>query len=298
MTNPLVSVLMPVYNAERYVAEAVQSILDQTFTDFEFLIVDDGSTDKSLKILQKFAQQDPRIRLISRPNTGIVGALNEMLKLSKGEFLARMDGDDVCDPSRFERQLCYMSENPGIVAVGSSAISIDPDGDLIGDAILPLDHDSIESAHLSGRSSIFHPAVMMRQNTVNAVGGYRNEAFPCEDFDLWLRLGEIGKLANLPEKLLYWRRTDTGIVATKSALIESKIQWILNETWKRRNLTTDPVLPVVKELQTIDLYRQWAWTSLNSGNIRTARKYGIRCFLSQPWSKKSLVLLYCTLRGY
>src|SRR5436305_11764547 len=103
--SPAVSVLMPVYNAQRYIAAAVQSILDQTFTDFELIVVDDGSTDRSGDILRGFAARDPRVKLISRPNTGYVVALNEALATATGEFIARMDADDFSLPKRFERQV-------------------------------------------------------------------------------------------------------------------------------------------------------------------------------------------------
>ena len=108
---PLISVVLPVYNCGRYVAEAVESILEQTFTDFEFLIIDDGSTDRSLVILNRYASADPRIRLVSRPNTGLVEALNEGLGLA-GEFIVRMDADDVALSDRFEIQVAYLPTPP------------------------------------------------------------------------------------------------------------------------------------------------------------------------------------------
>src|SRR4051812_3122079 len=108
MTTPAVTFLMPVYNAERFVAQTVDTILGQTFGDFEFVIINDGSTDRSLEILQDHARRDARIRLISRPNTGYVAALNEGLELAKGEFLARIDADDLADPRRLELQVARM----------------------------------------------------------------------------------------------------------------------------------------------------------------------------------------------
>src|SRR6478609_1964644 len=109
--SPVVSVLMPVYNAQRYLTAAVESIRGQTFRDFEFIIVDDGSTDRSGEILRKFAAEDPRIKLISRPNTGYVVALNEALSCARGEFVARMDADDISLPARFERQVAHLREH-------------------------------------------------------------------------------------------------------------------------------------------------------------------------------------------
>src|ERR1051325_1151561 len=113
---PTVSVLLPVYNAERYLESALQSVLGQTFSDFEVIAVDDGSKDNSKKILERFAANDPRIRVISRPNTGIVGALNDGLAVARGEFIARMDADDVALPGRFQAQLDYLRGHPDCIA--------------------------------------------------------------------------------------------------------------------------------------------------------------------------------------
>ena len=116
--SPQISVLMPVYNAERFVAEAVQSILSQTFGDFEFIIIDDGSSDGSLEILRRFERADSRIRLSSRPNTGYTVALNEMLAMASGQFVARMDADDVAMPQRLQKQVDYLCAHPNCVVVG------------------------------------------------------------------------------------------------------------------------------------------------------------------------------------
>src|SRR6476661_6105481 len=126
--TPPVSVLMPVYNAGRYVAEAVESILGQTYADFEFLIVDDGSTDRSRAILERYAARDPRIRLVSRPNTGYAAALNELLGLARGELVARMDADDVALPERLLRQVNYLRAHPEVVCVGTAVHLIDGGG--------------------------------------------------------------------------------------------------------------------------------------------------------------------------
>src|SRR5438552_5575639 len=173
MPTPAVTVLMPVYNADRFVAETVETILAQTFNDFEFLIIDDGSTDRSLEILQSYANRDPRIRLISRPNTGYVVALNEGLELARGECVARIDAADPADPRRLEFQVARMRQEPELVALGSNALAIDADGLPLGDYSVPLTHEEIEASHLQGSSAIHHPAVMLRPGAVKQVGGYR-----------------------------------------------------------------------------------------------------------------------------
>src|SRR4051812_26679567 len=125
--SPTVSVLMAVYNGEQYLREAVNSILSQTFKDFEFIIIDDGSTDRSPELLASYARADSRVKLISRPNKGLTKSLNEGLHAARGEFVARMDGDDISLPERFERQVSYLREHPEVVLVGSRVEFIDPD---------------------------------------------------------------------------------------------------------------------------------------------------------------------------
>ena len=131
MNAPLISVCMPVYNAKRYLGEAVESILSQTFRDFEFLIIDDGSTDRSLAILQRYAAQDARIRLSSEPNAGYVVRLNEMLHQARGDLIARMDADDVALPERFARQVEFLRSHPEVDVVGGAHENIDSKGHLL-----------------------------------------------------------------------------------------------------------------------------------------------------------------------
>ena len=136
-TCPTISVLMPVYNAERYVAKAVESILAQTCADFEFVIIDDGSTDGSHALLKQYAERDHRIRLISRANTGHVIALNQMLEIASGRYIARIDADDIALPDRFARQVGYLESHGDCVAVGSYVWLIDAAGRSLGSVTVP-----------------------------------------------------------------------------------------------------------------------------------------------------------------
>jgi glycosyltransferase involved in cell wall biosynthesis len=195
-TPPAVSVLMPVYNAEQYLEAAVRSILDQTYRDFELIIIDDGSTDGSLAILQRLAAEDTRIRLVSRPNTGYTIALNQAIALARGQLLARMDADDISMPNRFHLQVDYLNAHPECVALGGRLIMIDPTGLKIMDFCKLTNHVQIDGAHINGGpSELGHPSVMMRRDAVVAAGGYDPAFEPAEDFDLWLRLAEHGRLA-------------------------------------------------------------------------------------------------------
>jgi glycosyltransferase involved in cell wall biosynthesis len=297
MSTPAVTVLMPAYNAARFVAQTVDTVLRQTFGAFEFVIINDGSTDDTLDILGDYARRDARIRLISRPNTGYVAALNEGLGLAGAELIARIDADDLADPRRLELQVARMREEPQLVALGSNALAIDEDGHLLGDYTVPLTHEEIEAEHLRGSSSIHHPAVMLRTDAVRRVGGYRRELMPCEDFDLWLRLGEIGRLGNLPEKLLTKRLFVGSAVATNLEKQEKLVKQILSEAWQRRRLAGVPQMPPRRLRDKVDLYRQWGWMALRGGHLRTSRRYAVRAIVSRPLDKASWRLAFCSLRG-
>ena len=294
---PVVSVLMPVYNARRYVARTVETVLAQTFGDFEFVIIDDGSTDGSSVILRQFAERDNRIRLVSRPNTGYVTALNEALDLARGELLARIDSDDWAAPRRFELQVERMLREPGLVALGTGATAMDDEDNVLGDYSPPLTHEEIDASHLRGGCAIHHPSVMMRPWAVKKVGGYRKHTMPCEDFDLWVRLAEVGRVANLPEPLLVKRLHAKSALSSHIENQPSLVKMILQEAWKRRGLPGEPTLPPRPMTSLADLYRQWGWMALKSGNVRTSRRCAIKALASGPWDGSSWRLAACALRG-
>jgi glycosyltransferase involved in cell wall biosynthesis len=291
-----VSVIMPVYNTERFVAQTTESVLAQTFCDFELLAIDDGSTDGSRAILKSFAKRDPRVRVISRPNKGLVGTLNEGLELARGEFVARIDADDLCDPSRFELQLNALNDDPNLVAVGCCAAAIDEDGNRLGDYSTPLTHEDIEASHLKGDSAIHHPSVMFRTRVVRDLGGYR-DLVPCEDFDLWLRLGEVGRLANLPERLITKRLFPGSIVATTLDKRQRVLKRIMDEAWQRRQLPGSPPPAPQPIADRADLFRQWGWMALKGGHLRTSRRYAFKAVKAQPFRSASWRLMACSLRG-
>jgi glycosyltransferase involved in cell wall biosynthesis len=291
-----VSVILPVYNSERFVAETIESVLAQTFREFELIAIDDGSTDRSREILDSFATRDPRVRVVGRTNRGLVATLNEGLSLARGEYVARIDADDLCDPRRFELQVNAFADDPGLVAVGSSAAVIDEEGHPLGEYATPLTHEEIETFHLRGDSAIHHPAVMFRTDAVRRLGGYR-ELVPCEDFDLWLRLGEVGRLVNLPEQLITKRLFAGSIVATTLDQRERVLKQILREAWQRRHLPGEPPPPPQRIVDRADLFRQWGWMALRKGYVRTSRRYAVRAVKAQPFNGESWRLMACSLRG-
>jgi hypothetical protein len=190
-----------------------------------------------------------------------------------------------------------MRSDPQLVALGSNAVAIDEDGLPLGDYSVPQTHEEIEANHLKGSSSIHHPAVMLRPDAVKRVGGYRKALMPCEDFDLWLRLGEVGRLANLPQTLLTKRLFAGSAVATNLEKQEKLVKHILDETWARRHLEGSPRMPPRRLRDRVDLYRQWGWMALRGGHLRSSRRYAMRAIVSRPLDKDSWRLVFCSLRG-
>lgn len=215
-----ISVIMPVYNAQRYLSEAIESILTQTFRDFEFINVNDGSTDSSLEIIQRFQEKDSRIRIINQSNQGVTKSLNNAIHLAQGKYIARMDADDVSLPTRLEKQCQYMEAHPEIAVCGSRALIIDDNGDVIKKDRIFCTHEKIEHRHLAGKCSMKHPSVIIRADVLREVNGYNEELPYAQDFDLWLRIGEIGKIENLPDVLIKYRRNVDSI-----SYMKKREQW-------------------------------------------------------------------------
>jgi GT2 family glycosyltransferase len=213
---PRVSVVLPVYNGEPFLAAAVESILAQTLPDFELIAVDDGSTDTSALTLERLARGDPRLLVVSQPNAGIVAALNRGLALARGEFVARMDADDVACPERFAKQIAFLDAHPEVAVVGAAVTLIDANGKPIRDMRYPESPQAV-AEFLRTASALAHPAVMMRKEAVIAAGSYRPAYRHAEDYDLWLRLVERHKLANLPDRLLLYRQHGAKLSFSRAA---------------------------------------------------------------------------------
>jgi hypothetical protein len=201
---PAIAVVMPVRNGEAFLDEAIASIRAQTFGDIEFIIVDDGSTDGTSRILARHAGQDPRLFLIAQPASGVVAALNRGIEAAAAPLIARMDADDVARPARLERQIAVLQAAPSLALVGSDCEIIDPAGRIRRRDYMPTSGEQIHRM-LIDRNCIAHPSVLMRRDAVIGVGGYRAAFLHCEDYDLWLRLDERYELANIGEPLLAYR---------------------------------------------------------------------------------------------
>ncbi|MGQ4650682.1 glycosyltransferase [Lyngbya aestuarii] len=295
-----ISVLMPVYNAEIYLREAVESILNQTFSDFKFLIINDGSTDQSEAILQEFQKQDKRIKIISRSNKGLIATLNEGLDYANERYIARMDADDIALPERFAKQVAFLEENPDYVAVGSQVLLIDPEGWPISLFSQQTSHEEIDDAHMKGKGgAICHPAVMLRRDALKNIGGYRQQMKHSEDLDLFLRLAEIGRLANLSDILLQYRMHPNSIGNSHRLEQTQTRDLAVQEAHCRRAIALPTTLNSNEQQQyPIDaLHRKWAWWSLNAGYLATARKHALLAVKKNPISLESWKVLAFAMCG-
>jgi glycosyltransferase involved in cell wall biosynthesis len=271
-TGPKVSVVMSVYDGLPYVSTAVESILEQTFEEFEFIIIDDGSTDGSTAVLRRYAAQDDRIRLIVQENRGLTPSLNRGLALAEAPLIARMDADDVCVPERFQKQVDFLEAHPEHVLVGSHVRFIDGAGDPIspdnplynkrnlGGMDLCFEHDAIEERLLAGGWAFIHPTVMMRQAAVEQIGGYNPKIVDAEDRDLFIRMAEVGRLANLPDVLLKYR-VHGSQVSTTSAVQSYWSKRARRAGYLRRDL------PLPDELQLLPMVRAAVGSKLRQTRV-------------------------------
>ncbi len=285
------SVIMPVWNAKRYIRKAIDSILNQTFSNFEFIIVDDGSTDRTLDLLQQYEKKDSRICIISRPNTGIVGALNDGIKAAQGIFIARMDSDDIALPERLNLQVAYLEKNPNCVILGTSIYFMDAAGNIVKKGDRPTEHKEIENELLKGNGgAIIHPTAIMRREAVLKVGRYRQEAKYLEDLDLYLRLAQIGELANLDETLLCYRVHYQSINYKKFLIQSERYGIILKEAYESRDLPFDNTIVescLNSRQSPADDHRDWAVTSLEFGSSKVPLKHALAACLWEPLNRKS-----------
>lgn len=211
--KPKVSVLMPAYNAQDYIGEAIESILNQSFADFEFIIVDDCSTDKTWQIIKDYSKKDKRIKPFkNKKNSGVTLTLNNGLKKCSGEYIARMDSDDISMSQRLEKQISYMEKN-NIDVLGANIIFIDENGKSFG----KRKYSKNIKKTIKLESPLAHPTVVFRKKLIDKFGGYEPEFNSAEDYDLWLRLWLKGaRISILNMFLLKYRQHRDTIKQTKT----------------------------------------------------------------------------------
>jgi glycosyltransferase involved in cell wall biosynthesis len=299
MPHPTVSVILPVRNGARFLPEALESIRAQTLREIEILLIDDGSTDRSPEIAREFARRDRRFLVMSQEPRGIASALNTGIQMARGRYVARMDADDVAVPMRIERQVAFLAANPRCVALGSDVEIIDEEGQALGTLASPRRHADIERLLLDVCSnSLIHPSVVMRTDAVRSIGGYRAETYPSEDFDLWLRLSEIGELANLGETLLRYRRHRDAICVRERQRQIVMTSGLVDAARSRKGLS-----PLPRRLRSADgssaaatYHFDCARVALKSGKRLAALRHAGASILSEPlWMKPYAAIAACAL---
>ena len=232
---PIVSVVMPVYNAEKYVAEAIESILNQTLEDFEFIIVDDGSTDKSLEIIKEYAKKDKRIKTIkNKGNIGNWASRNVGMNNARGKYIVTQDSDDLSNRDRIKIQVSVMEKNPNFGVVGSNIGIIDGKGNKIG--YRKYLEDDIKLRKMIYYFSPFaNPAVIIRRDALKKSGIFDPKLRVSGDLDLWFRIGGQYEFGNVAKELVKYRNHEDQITSKKLKLMErtaNKIRW---KNWNNQN---------------------------------------------------------------
>lgn len=208
--KPKISVILPVYNAKEYIKETLESVLTQTFSDFEVLIMDDGSTDGTSEILKTFAAKDHRIKLFHQENKGVVSSYISLIEKAESNLLARMDADDFCYPERFAKQYEYLTKHPDTVMV-SAFCKIFYEKNERAPRNTGFTADFMNRWFLSMNPPFIHSMAMFKKDAYQISGGYLKEEYPAEDYGLWVRIKRHGKIMNLPEILGEYRLKGSGV---------------------------------------------------------------------------------------
>lgn len=292
----MVTVLMPVYNAAPYLREAVDSVLNQSYRDFEFLIINDGSTDESRAILESYS--DPRIKLIHQDNLGLISTLNKGLQLAKGEWIARFDADDICYPDRLEQQLNFLQQHPDHILVGSDADYMDKDGNyLFLFAIKGYSDEEIRRNKFLS-CPVIHSSAMYKKEAVLKAGGYDKGALTFEDHMLWRKLGDLGKMANIPKPLIKVRFNPESVTIDENWRGEEFIA--LKRKIIEKGTVPDEDAAAIKNIisgQNFKEYKEAAYYSMigkkylwNQYNPVKARAHLFKAIKSMPYKKEPYLL--------
>lgn len=284
---------MSVYNGEKYLREAIESILLQTFTDFEFIIVNDNSTDNSLEIIQNY--KDERIKVINNiENIGLTKSLNRSLKIAKGEYIARQDADDISLTNRFEEQIEYLKAHPEVMLLGTSVYFIDESGKMTGKCIaLAKPRDE-----LFKDNQFSHGSTMFKKDVINRLGGY-NELFRyVQDYELWLRIAEFFEVRNLTQ-ILYKLRFHKGTIGftsqRDSALYHLLALRSINNTLDKNVLKAldnegiSGLYYYLNKEEFIYLYKSIAAIYIRGNNIKLARNEYKKVFVLNPFDTINLI---------
>jgi hypothetical protein len=245
----MISVLIPIFNGEKYLYHSLESIVNQTFIDFEVLLIDDGSTDGSMSILNEFAHHDKRVRIISKTNSGLTDTLNRGLLECRGNWIARMDQDDIASPKRLEQQVKKIESDDAIVLVGSDFVTLDEQTRKTKRYKIPSTHGKMVKRLERLRGFFPHSSALIHAETIRRIGGYDPLALFNEDWDLWLRLSECGKIGSVSEPLMIIRKhplqmtQNSGLIIPQGeAFISSTVHLL-----KRQSMATSVKLDLDRE---------------------------------------------------
>jgi glycosyltransferase involved in cell wall biosynthesis len=301
--TPRVSVVMPVYNGERFIAEAVTSVLASRFTDLELLVLDDGSTDASVAEVLRVSAGDARVRVIALPHGGVALARNAGLMHARGEFIANLDADDAMLPRRLERQVEYLDRHPDCVAAGSRALVVDGRGNPVRIGVRLFTHEEIDRAHMDGRGgAIWNPTATFRKAAAMQVGAYTEQLHTTgEDHDLWLRMAEVGRLVNIPEVLTRYRIHDANVSLVKAEQAQrlAVTMGTLARAFARRGITdSSPAKGKAPPMTRAERLRDAALLRHFSGDRVGAITRGLAALALSPGAPATRSALRTILEGY
>lgn len=299
--KPRISVIMSVYNGERYLREAIDSILNQTFKDFEFIIVDDGSTDNSLSIIQSY--RDKRLKLIkNEKNIGLTKSLNNALKTAGGEFIARQDADDISLPDRLEEQIRFLVQHPDVALLGTGVFAINEEGKLLRRET-PL---SNPVKKLWQHNQFVHGSVTLKKKVIDELGPYHELFRYSQDYELWLRIAKSYQVANLTQPLYKKRSYNESVQATKRK--EGALYHLLALRLVDGNLDEN-LLRIIKEegilsfymylnkSEKIYLHKSVARAHIGRGDLQSVREEYRKVLALAPFDIKNMVAFLLSYLG-
>ncbi len=306
MTKPLISVIMTVYNGEKYLDQAIDSILSQSYKHFELIIVNDGSTDNTLKVINSY--KDSRIVLISQRNQGVSKSCNKAIKLVKGDYIARHDADDISSHKRFEKQVCFLINNKDVSLVGSNLRTINSKGKFNGYVDLLTNPDDLKLATVFS-NQIAQGSVMMRREVLSSVGNYDPKYTIVHDYDLWVRIAHKHKITNLKDRLYTYRVHDESLSTSPGKIKETRSQafeivnrefnYYLSHKKEYKRTSFHPfsmrggLKPYLERKAAI--YRDMAWMYTNRGMRKKALPAILVATAHYPWDKRNYQQLFLTM---
>lgn len=261
-----ISVLLCTYNDEKYIAKTIESILAQTYSYFEFIIINDGSKDQTGEIIDSF--KDDRIRHIRQENAGLTNSLNYGISLAKYDWIARIDGDDIALPERFEKQVQVIDDE--VAVIGAQFYYINEYDDIIGKVQLPTKHEHIVQRGLSGAAMFNHPSVLMNKKKILEVEGYDPLIEAAEDLDLWLKVSSKGTLVNLPDFLMKYRMHSQKVSVLKRGIQFQNMEISVLRFRRKifRNLTTEEYKNLNETLEKNTFFRISKYLNFQGGKAK------------------------------